>query len=161
MRHLTGTSGDWESSAQLTDRALRAEVSRKARCADGTLDPDEWFPVCTEAKTARREAAAASAICTACPVRGACLELALRHWTIGQHGVWGGLIAAERAALRHRWLVSAQEYGRVLSILDRIWDGPPAASHAGREGSPATTALASRRAVSACEQVGWPRGSDT
>jgi hypothetical protein len=82
-----GTSGDWESSAQLTDRALRAEVSRKARCADSTLDPDEWFPVSTEAETARREAAAAIVICTACPVRGACLELALRHWTIGQHGV--------------------------------------------------------------------------
>jgi hypothetical protein len=77
VRHLIGTSGDREPSAQLTDRALRAEVSRKARCAGSTLNPDEWFPVSTEAETARREAAAAIAIFTACPVRGAWLELAL------------------------------------------------------------------------------------
>lgn len=107
MRHLMGTSGDRGPSAQLTNRALRAEVTRKARCAEGTLDPDEWFPVSTEADAARREAAAAIAICRACPVRGACLELALRHWTIGQHGVWGGLVAAERAALHRRRLASA------------------------------------------------------
>jgi hypothetical protein len=152
VRHLMGPSGDREASAHLTDRALRAEISRKARCADGALDPDEWFPVSTEAEAARREAAGAIAICTACPVRGACLELSLRHWAIGQHGVWGGLVAAERAALRSRWLASANEYGRVLSILDRIPDGPPATSHAGRGGRPATAALASRRALSACEQ---------
>ena len=89
------------------------------------LDPDEWFPVSTEAEAARREAAGAIAICTACPVRGACLELSLRHWTIGQHGVWGGLVAADRAALRRRWLASPHEYGRALSILDRIWDRTP------------------------------------
>jgi len=112
VTYVMGTSGDREPSAQLTDRALRAEVSRKARCADGTVDPDEWFPVSTEAEAARREAAGAIAICTACPVRGACLELSLRHWTIGQHGVWGGLVAADRAALRRRWLASPHEYGR-------------------------------------------------
>jgi len=162
VRHLMGTLRDREPSAQLTDRALAAEVTTKARCAEGALNPDEWFPVSTEADAARREAAAAIAICTACPVRGACLELSLRHWAIGQHGVWGGLVAAERAALRGRWLASAQEYGRVLSILDRIWDGPPAASHAGREGWPAAAAIASRRALSACEQGGWPaQCSDT
>ena len=27
------------------------------------------------------------------------LELALRHWDVGQHGVWGGLVAADRAYL--------------------------------------------------------------
>ena len=125
MRHVLGTSRDREPSAQLTDRALGAEVTRKARCADGTLDPDEWFPVSTEAEAARREAAGAIAICTACPVRGACLELSLRHWTIGQHGVWGGLVAADRAALRRRWVASPHEYGRALSILDRIWGRTP------------------------------------
>jgi WhiB family transcriptional regulator, redox-sensing transcriptional regulator len=161
VRHLMGAPGDRQPSAQLTDRALRAQVTSKARCADGTLDPDEWFPVSTEAEAARREAAAAIAICADCPVRGACLELALRHWTIGQHGVWGGLVAAERAALRRPWLASAQEYGHVLSILDRIWDGPPAASHAGGEGRPATAALASRRALSASEPGDGPRDAQT
>jgi hypothetical protein len=89
---------------QLPDRALAAEVTHRARCADGTLDPDEWFPVSTNAEAARHEAAGAIAICTACPVRGGCLELALRHWTIGQHGVWGGLVPAERAAMRRQRL---------------------------------------------------------
>lgn len=94
------TMRDQERFAQLTDRALRAEVTSKAHCADGPLDPDQWFPVSVNMDAARREAAGAIAICMACPVRDACLELSLRHWTIGQHGVWGGLVPAERAELR-------------------------------------------------------------
>jgi hypothetical protein len=50
--------------------------------------------------SARLEAAAAIAVCTSCLVRGECLVLSLRHWDIGQHGVWGGLVAADRARLR-------------------------------------------------------------
>ena len=157
MRYVMGTSRDREPSAQLTDRALAAEVTRKARCADGTVDPDEWFPVSTEAEAARREAASAIAICTACPVRGGCLELSLRHWTIGQHGVWGGLVAADRAALRRRWLASPHEYGRALSILDRIWDGPPATSHAGRRDRPGAAAGTSRHALSSMRAVRMAR----
>ena len=157
MRYVMGTSGDREPSAQLTDGALAAEVTRKARCADGTVDPDEWFPVSTEAEAARREAARAIAICTACPVRAACLELSLRHWTIGQHGVWGGLVAADRAALRRRWLASQHEYGCALSILDRIWDGPPATSHAGRGDRPATAAGTSRHVLSSMRAVRMAR----
>src|SRR6201995_5452863 len=41
---------------------------------------------------ARRPAPSLSA--RPAPCAGACLELSLRHWTIGQHGVWGGLVAA-------------------------------------------------------------------
>lgn len=137
MRQITGTLADREPFALLTDRTLRADVTSKAQCADGTLDPDEWFPVSIDAEAARREASSAIAICTACPVRDACLELSLRHWTIGQHGVWGGLVPAERTALR-RWLASAHNTGRAPSILDRVADGPPAASQAGRGGRPAT-----------------------
>ena len=85
-----------------TDQASWARVIRYARCADGYLDPDQWFPVSSEAGKARQEAAAAIAICTTCQVRAQCLALSLRHWDIGQHGVWGGLVAAERAALRRR-----------------------------------------------------------
>jgi hypothetical protein len=85
-----------------TDRVSWARVARHARCADGDLDPDQWFPVSTDADSARQEAAAAIAICTTCLVRGQCLALSLRHWDIGQHGVWGGLVAVERAALRRR-----------------------------------------------------------
>jgi hypothetical protein len=85
---------------QVTDQVSWARVLRHARCAEGSLDPDQWFPVSAEAGKARQEAAAAIAICATCLVRAPCLALSLRHWDIGQHGVWGGLVAAERAALR-------------------------------------------------------------
>jgi len=87
----------------LTDDALWAWVARYARCADSGLCPDEWFPVSIEPAKARHEAAAAIAVCTGCPVRAQCLELSLRHWDVGQHGVWGGLISADRAQLRRQW----------------------------------------------------------
>ena len=88
---------------QLTDDALWARVATQARCADSGLGPDQWYPVSIEPARARHEAAAAIAVCTSCPVRAQCLELSLRHWDIGQHGVWGGLVATDRANLRRRW----------------------------------------------------------
>src|ERR1700689_4302053 len=88
---------------RLTDDALWARVARQARCADSGLDPDQWYPVSIEPARARHEAAAAIAVCAGCPVRAQCLELSLRHWDIGQHGVWGGLIATDRAYLRRQW----------------------------------------------------------
>jgi hypothetical protein len=87
---------------RLTGGALWARVARQARCADSGLDPDQWFPVNIEPARARHEAAAAIAVCASCPVRCQCLELSLRHWDIGQHGVWGGLVATDRAHLRRR-----------------------------------------------------------
>jgi hypothetical protein len=85
-----------------TDLPLWAKVIKDAGCASSGLDPEQWFPVSLEANKARQEAAAAITVCSACPVRGPCLELSLRHWDIGQHGVWGGLVAADRARLRHK-----------------------------------------------------------
>jgi len=104
----TARTPDWASAgpphlqmaASFADQALRARVIRHARCADGSHDPEQWFPVSVETEKARHEAAVAIAICTSCPVRAQCLALSLRHWDIGQHGIWGGLVAAERAALR-------------------------------------------------------------
>ena len=109
-----------------TDRALWALVEREARCADGGLDPDQWFPVSAEAGRARQEAAAAIAVCTDCQARGQCLELSLRHWDIGQYGVWGGLVAADRARLRRR--LSAR----------RLDDRAACAAASGRASSSAT-----------------------
>ena len=83
-----------------TDQALRARVIRHARCADGSHDPEQWFPVSVQIQKARHEATAAIAVCTRCPVRAQCLALSLRYWDIGQHGIWGGLVAVERAAAR-------------------------------------------------------------
>ena len=91
-----------DQAVSLPDQALWAQVTRNARCADSTLDPDQWFPVSAEAGKARREAAAAITVCVTCFVRTQCLELSLRSWDIGQHGVWGGMVAADRAALRRR-----------------------------------------------------------
>jgi hypothetical protein len=87
---------------RLTGDAWRARVARQARCADSGLDPDQWYPVSTDPARARHKAAAAIAVCTSCPVRAQCLELSLRHWDTGQHGIWGGLVATDRARLRRR-----------------------------------------------------------
>jgi hypothetical protein len=49
-------------------------------------------------------------------VRGHCLTLSLQHWDIGQHGVWGGLIAADRARLRRR-MAADQTAGRGITAV--------------------------------------------
>jgi hypothetical protein len=101
---------------RFTDPALWALIIRHAQCSDGRLDPDQWFPVSADPGRARQEAAAAIAVCTTCPVRGHCLTLSLQHWDIGQHGVWGGLIAADRARLRRRMTVD-QTAGRGITAV--------------------------------------------
>jgi hypothetical protein len=42
-------------------------VIRQALCGNSGLGADAWFPVSTHAQSARDEAAAAIAICRACP----------------------------------------------------------------------------------------------
>ena len=91
-----------------------ARLIRHARCADSGLDPDQWFPVSTDAARARQEASAALAICRSCPVRASCLAVSLRHWDLGQHGIWGGLVAAERVQLRRRIAAGDRGSGRTL-----------------------------------------------
>jgi WhiB family redox-sensing transcriptional regulator len=99
---LTGA----DRPADLTDRQLLVRVtSRLARCADSSADADDWFPVATRWSRARTEAARALALCAKCPVRAHCLELSMREWDgAGRYGVWGGLLEAERAAIRKEWL---------------------------------------------------------
>ena len=99
-----------------TGLASWALVFRYARCSDSGLDPDQWFPVSADTGRARQEAAAAIATCSACPVRGHCLTLSLRHWDIGQHGIWGGLVAAERARLR-RSLPAGRPASRGIAVV--------------------------------------------
>jgi hypothetical protein len=91
------------------DQSSWALLIRHARCAGAGLDPDLWFPVSAEESKARLEAAEAIAICNSCLVRARCLALSLRYWDIGQHGVWGGLVATERARLRR--LIAADHNG--------------------------------------------------
>ncbi len=71
------------------------------------------------ADRARAEASAALAVCGSCPVRRECLELSLRQWgSVGRHGIWGGLVEADREALRREW-----RKGVPLTVLES--GGPP------------------------------------
>jgi hypothetical protein len=58
----------------------------------------------------------AIAISATCPVRGHCLTQSLQHWDIGQHGVWGGLIAVDRARLR-RGITAGQTASRGITAV--------------------------------------------
>ena len=67
-------------------------------------DTDVFFP------TSDAHADAAKEICARCPVREACLELALE--TRATDGVWGGLTAIERHRLvRRRQKAARKERG--------------------------------------------------
>ena len=101
---------------RFTEPALWALVIRHAQCSDGGLDPDQWFPVSADPGRARQEAAAAIAICATCPVRSHRLTLSLQHWHIGQHGVWGSLVAADRARLRRR-VPAGQSTGSGITVV--------------------------------------------
>ena len=87
-----------------TDQALWARLIRQAQCAESGVDADQWFPVSTNAESAAGEAADALAVCRSCQVRSLCPALSLLHWDVGQYGVWGGLVAADRASLRRQLL---------------------------------------------------------
>ena len=106
---ISPPSGVGAGPAALTDEELQNFVaSPLAGCAGTTLDPDEWFPIAAKPARARAEAARALAVCAACPVRAECLELSLRTWSgAGQHGIWGGLVEADRNSLRQEWLRGA------------------------------------------------------
>src|ERR1700744_5599280 len=92
-------------AADLSVSQLTAIVTRPlARCS-GTTNPDDWFPIAARADRARADAAGALRLCAACPVRAHCLELSMRLWHAGgKHGIWGGLIAPDRAAAHRHWL---------------------------------------------------------
>lgn len=60
------------------------------------LDDDTMFPNESDA----RGVAAALAVCDGCPVRLQCLAFALEHDE--QHGIWGGVVPSERAAMQRR-----------------------------------------------------------
>jgi hypothetical protein len=93
-----------------SDPELWLLVTEQGACSASGLSPDAWYPAETAdpADPAKRQTAAALAVCGACRVRQECLELSLRNWTLGQHGVWGGTVPAERERLR---------VGRVAQLL--------------------------------------------
>jgi WhiB family redox-sensing transcriptional regulator len=84
----------------MSNRKLWLLVPARGGCSNSGLRPDDWYPVSATTAAARREAASAIAVCGTCPVRDECLEVSLRNWTVGRHGVWGGTVPAEREDLR-------------------------------------------------------------
>jgi hypothetical protein len=106
----------------MSDRNLWLLVIARAACSTSGLSPDAWYPVSAPAAAARREAAAAIAVCHVCPVREECLELALRNWAVGQFGVWGGTVPAEREDIR------AGRVADVVRVLARNQTADQAAS---------------------------------
>jgi len=101
------------------DRELRLLVDRQGACSASGLSPDAWYPADGAVESARRQAAAALAVCGACRVRQECLELSLRDWTVGQHGVWGGTVPAERERLRAGRV--AQLVRALARSRDAVW----------------------------------------
>jgi WhiB family redox-sensing transcriptional regulator len=100
----------------MTDRMLWLLVTEQGACSTSGLSPDDWYPVSAPVEAARREAADAIAVCSACRVRDECLELALRNGAVGRHGVWGGTVPAERERLR------AGRFAQLSRVLARNRD---------------------------------------
>ncbi len=67
----------------------------RAACRD--TDPELFFPV-GESGPALQQTRTAQAVCAGCPVATNCLQWALEHGV--DHGVFGGVTADERRALR-------------------------------------------------------------
>jgi hypothetical protein len=101
----------------MTERTLWLIVLAQGACSSSGLSPDDWYPVSAPAEAARREAARAIAVC-----REECLELSLRAWAVGQHGVWGGTVPAERAEVR------AGRVAQLARVLARNRDADRTAS---------------------------------
>jgi WhiB family redox-sensing transcriptional regulator len=105
-----------------SERILSLLVMEQGACSTSRLSPDDWYPVSAPAEDARQEAADAIAVCGSCPVRVECLELALRNWAVGQHGVWGGTVPADRERLR------SGRVAQLTRVLARNRDADLAAS---------------------------------
>ena len=92
-------------AADLSVSQLTAIVTSPLAGCFGSTNPDDWFPIAARTEQVRTEAARALRLCAACPVRAPCLELSMRLWKAGgKHGIWGGLIPADRAEVHRQWL---------------------------------------------------------
>lgn len=88
---------DWRETA--TD-----DWRERAACRD--QDPDLFFPI-GDAGPALDQIDRAKAFCHRCPVVEQCLRFALQ--TGQDYGIWGGLTAQERRAMRQRKLSGRPE----------------------------------------------------
>jgi hypothetical protein len=138
---------------QFTEPALGSGHQAR-RYSDGGLDPDQWFPVSADpgwpGRRPRRSLSARPAPCAYC------LTLSLQHWDIGQHGVWGGLIA-DRARLRRQ--MPPARRGRPQALVVRTITRPAMSGVmvAGRalEHAVMTAVGVDRRHAARRDSVGW------
>jgi WhiB family transcriptional regulator, redox-sensing transcriptional regulator len=127
-RHWTGS---WRQQAACLDEdpeLFYSETSEQVRqaVAKVSLDLPELAYV-----VADQQVRQAKLICSRCPVREQCLEVALV--TKDQHGIWGGMTPAERRDIgRHRCLWCGAPL--VMWRPDRKYCGPTCANrYASRE----------------------------
>jgi WhiB family redox-sensing transcriptional regulator len=81
--------------------------SAKAACLEA--DPELFFPN-GEGKSSWPQIAEAKAVCAACPVRGYCLDFALR--TDAQYGIWAGTTPRDRQSIRRAGNYCGRQCGR-------------------------------------------------
>lgn len=89
------TTQKWADSRGSLYRVLTslpgAQLGATPECAE--TDPEVFFPENGRVDLARK----AIEICDRCPVRNACLEIAVRDC---EHGVWGGTTENQRRKIR-------------------------------------------------------------
>ncbi|GAA5038585.1 WhiB family transcriptional regulator [Actinopolymorpha pittospori] len=83
---------------QLTLRALEQATLVEGHCRRPDANPDAWFP---ERQSSAFLESEAERLCRDCPVRAACLELAIRTEAQGLEpwGIWGGTTPTRRRLL--------------------------------------------------------------
>ncbi|MGW5364444.1 WhiB family transcriptional regulator [Actinopolymorpha pittospori] len=83
---------------QLTLAALEQATLVEGHCRRPDVNPDAWFP---ERQTPAFLESEAETLCGDCPVRDACLELAIRTEARGLEpwGIWGGTTPTRRRLL--------------------------------------------------------------
>ena len=83
-------------------RDLAAYVEDGAACRDD--NPETWFP------DGEGDVVALSALatCVGCPVRAACLTLALELGPAADYGIWGGVPERQRRKMRRELLRGRQ-----------------------------------------------------
>jgi WhiB family redox-sensing transcriptional regulator len=91
------------------DPVRRSDFRQFAACRNA--DPELFFPI-GDGRLARRQIAAAKAVCGSCSVAADCLIWALR--TGQSEGVWGGHTPSERRRLHSRRAIA--EIGRSGTI---------------------------------------------
>ena len=77
--------------------------------------PRLWFP---DDNGISVESKAAKAICAECPVQVDCREYGIEHEP--KHGIWGGLAAKERVAIRRKRRARDAHNAATRDLFDRI-----------------------------------------